>query len=497
MTPNRSGHEVEYFSFLISIERKPGVARLPPRFMKTLTLALLSLAVAVAPTAAVAAKAAKPNIIYIMLDDAGYGDYGCYGQKKFATPHIDRMAQEGLRFTDHYSGSTVCAPTRCSLMTGLHTGHCYVRGNREVQPEGQASMPADIVTVPRLLKQVGYTTGMFGKWGLGAPGSSSDPMEHFDRFYGYNCQRQAHTYYPGHLWSDKRKVELDGDTFAHDLIHDETLKFIKANAKRPFFAYVPYTIPHAALHCPEEDVAAFRKQFAEFEDTPSKYGKHRITKNPAAMFAGMMTRVDRHVGEILALLKQLGIEKNTVVMFTSDNGPHKEGGHMPDFFDSNGPLKGYKRDLYEGGIRNALICWWPGKIKAGNTTAHVSAHWDFLPTACEIAGVKAPKAIDGISYLPTLLGQAKKQRRHEYLYWEFHERGKKQAVRMGKWKAIRQNLAKDRNAPIELYDLSQDIGEERNIADQYADVVGRMAPLFKSARVESDVFTLFPGKSKK
>lgn len=461
--------------------------------MKKLIACLLAVWGAFAPEGVVA----KPNIIYIMLDDAGYGDFGCYGQKKFATPHIDRLAEEGIRFTDHYSGSTVCAPTRCALMTGLHTGHCYVRGNREVQPEGQASMPADIVTIPRLLRKAGYTTGMFGKWGLGAPGSPSDPVEHFDRFYGYNCQRQAHTYYPTHLWSNGDKAPLDGDTYAHDLIQEELLKFIKANAKKPFFAYVPYTIPHAAMHCPEEDVAPFRKQFAEFEDKPSKYGKHRVTMNPAALFAGMMTRVDRHVGEVIALLKQLGIEKNTVVMFTSDNGPHKEGGHMPDFFDSNGPLKGYKRDLYEGGIRAPLICWWPGRIKAGRVTDHVAAHWDFLPTACEIAGVPTPEETDGISYLPTLTGQDAKQKRHSHLYWEFHERGKKQAVRMGKWKAVRQNLAKNRNAPIELYDLSRDIGEENNIADRHPDVIGRINPLFTSSRVESEVFTLFPAEGKK
>ena len=465
--------------------------------MKNMILSLLLALAAFAPKGLAAGKPAKPNIVYIMLDDAGYGDFSCYGQKKFQTPNIDRLAKEGIRFTQHYSGSTVCAPTRCALMTGLHTGHCYVRGNKEVQPEGQASMPADIVTVPRLLKKAGYTTGMFGKWGLGAPGSSSDPVEHFDRFYGFNCQRQAHTYYPDHLWSDARPVDLDGETYAHDLIHDEVLKFIKANAGNPFFAYVPYTIPHAAMHCPEEDVAPFRKQFSEFEDKPSKYGKHRVTMNPAAMFAGMMTRVDRHVGQVVALLRQLGIEKNTLVMFTSDNGPHQEGGHMPDFFDSNGPLKGHKRDLYEGGIRAPFITWWPGKIKAGGTSDLVSAHWDFLPTACELAGVDIPKNTDGISMVPTLLGQEARQKRHSYLYWEFHEKGKRQAIRMGNWKAVRLNLAKDPNAAIELYDLSRDIGEENNIAALHPDVVGRIKPLFTSARVESEVFTLFPAKGKK
>tara|TARA_Y100001934_G_scaffold173505_1_gene205770 strand:- start:950 stop:2368 length:1419 start_codon:yes stop_codon:yes gene_type:complete len=452
------------------------------------------LALAFANTASAAER--KPNIIYIMLDDAGYGDLSCFGQKKFTTPNIDRLAKEGMKFTDHYSGSTVCAPTRCALMTGLHTGHCFVRGNKEVQPEGQWPMPADIVTIPRLLKKAGYTTGMFGKWGLGSPGSSSDPVKHFDTFFGYNCQRQAHTYYPGHLWSNDEKVPLDGNTYSEHLIHNATLRFIRDNAKKPFFAYVPITIPHAAMHAPEEDTEPWRKKFPQFEETTGRYGRHKVVKNPIAKFAAMMTLMDRGVGEIVQLLKDLKIDKHTVVMFTSDNGPHKEGGHKPDFFDSNGPLKGYKRDLYEGGIRTPLICWWPGKIKAGSKSAHICAHWDMLPTACDIAGVKPPKNIDGISYLPTLLGK-KDQKKHQYLYWEFHERGKKQAVRMGNWKAIRQNLAKNRNAPIELYNLAHDIGEENNVADQNADIVGRAKRLFKTARVESKVFTLFPVKGAK
>ena len=441
-----------------------------------------------------AAGKRKPNIIYIMLDDAGYGDLSCYGQEKFTTPNIDRLAKEGMRFTDHYSGSTVCAPTRCALMTGLHTGHCFVRGNKEVQPEGQWPMPADIVTIPRLLKKAGYTTGMFGKWGLGSPGSASDPVEHFDTFFGYNCQRQAHTYYPGHLWSNDRKVPLDGETYSEHLIHEATLKFIKDNAKKPFFAYVPITIPHAAMHAPEEDTKPWRKKFPEFEEKLGKYGKHKVVKNPVAKFAAMMTLMDRGVGEMVALLRKLKIEKNTVIMFTSDNGPHKEGGHQPDFFDSNGPLKGYKRDLYEGGIRAPLICWWPGTIRGGTTSDHICAHWDFLATACDIAGIKPPEKTDGISYLPTLTGKSKDQKKHDYLYWEFHERGKKQAIRMGPWKAVRLNLAKNRNAPIELYDLRKDIGEANNIAAKFPDVVGRLKPLFKSARMESEVFTLFPDK---
>ncbi|MEM7014616.1 MAG: arylsulfatase, partial [Verrucomicrobiota bacterium] len=355
-------------------------------------------------SAAVGAAAAKPNIVYIMVDDAGYGDLSCYGQTKFSTPNIDRLATEGMKFTQHYSGSTVCAPTRCVLMTGLHTGHAYVRGNREVQPEGQAPMPADIVTMPRLLKKAGYVTGAFGKWGLGAPGSPSDPTEHFDRFFGYNCQRQAHTYYPEHLWSDREKIPLKEGVYAHDPIMDESLKFVRKHKDEPFFLFLPIVIPHAAMHVPEEYHAPFRKKFPQFEDKIGKYrGPH--VQNPIAAFAGMMVKLDEGVGQLLDLLAELGIDDNTLVMFTSDNGPHKEGGHDPEFFDSNGPLKGYKRDLYEGGIRVPLLARWPGTIEAGQTSELISAHWDMLPTFCELAGAKSPDNIDGISMVAELTGK--------------------------------------------------------------------------------------------
>lgn len=433
---------------------------------------------------------APPNLIYILLDDAGYGDLSCYGQKKFTTPNIDRMAAEGMRFTDHYAGSTVCAPTRCALMTGQHTGHCVVRGNREVQPEGQAPMPADTVTLPRLLARAGYATGMFGKWGLGAPGSTSDPMEHFSRFYGYNCQRQAHTYYPGHLWSDRTRIPLDGRTYSHDLIVRAAFEFIRSRAqKQPFFCYLPVTIPHAAMHVPEEDAAPFRDQFSQFEDRIGRYRGPEV-RNPAAAFAGMMTRLDRHVGELLALLDELGIEENTLVMLTSDNGPHKEGGHLPDFFDSNGPFRGHKRDLYEGGIRVPLIARWPGKIQAGTMTDLISAHWDTLPTFCELAGVETPDGRDGVSLVPTLLGTGR-QLQHDFLYWEFTERGSSQAVRMGKWKGVRTQLKKNPQAPLELYDLAADPAETTNLAASHPDVVHMLQDAMNSAHVESATFPLF------
>ncbi len=442
------------------------------------------------------AAAPRPNVIYIMLDDAGYGDFSCYGQRHFQTPNIDRIAQEGMRFTQHYAGSTVCAPTRCSLMTGLHTGHAFIRGNKEIQPEGQWPLPENAVTVPKLLKSAGYVTGMFGKWGLGGPGTVGDPVKQgWDTFYGYNCQREAHTYYPKHLWHNDQKVPLDGKTYSADLIVEQTLDFIRRNAEGSFFAYVPWTIPHAAMHVPEEDVAPFREQFQEYEDVIGRYRGPEV-KNPVAAFAGMMTRVDRNVGQILDLVKELGIAENTILFFTSDNGPHLEGGHRPDVFDSNGPYRGHKRDMYEGGIRVPLLAWWPGTIAAGSLSPHISAHWDFLPTVCELAGVtQRPANLDGISMVATLRGEWQRQKKHPYLYWEFPARGSKQALRMGKWKAVRLNLAADRDAPIELYNLNRDPGETRDIAARHPKIIRQLQPLFQTARIESALFPLFEAET--
>ncbi|MDF1752724.1 MAG: arylsulfatase [Verrucomicrobiales bacterium] len=455
---------------------------------------LIALAVAIGSSLQGAENKQPPNIIYMLLDDAGYGDLSCYGQKKFTTPNIDKLATEGIKFSDHYSGSTVCAPTRCVLMTGMHTGHSFVRGNREIQPEGQAAMPADIQTIPRILKKGGYTTGAFGKWGLGYPGSESDPMEHFDRFYGYNCQRCAHTYYPDHLWNDREKQELDGKTYAHDLITEQTLDFIKENKDKPFFAYLAITIPHAAMHVPDEYSAPFRKKFPQFEDKIGKYAGPPVT-NPIAAFAGMMKKVDDDVGDLMSLLKELNIDDNTIVFFTSDNGPHKEGGHDPDFFDSNGPLTGYKRDLTEGGIRTFLISRWPGKITAGTKTDHVSAHWDMLPTFCDLAGIDSPGGIDGISMLPTLTGTGD-QKKHDYLYWEFYERGGRKAARWGDWKAIQNQIKTNNPLPIEIYDLSTDIAEENNLADSRPDLVKKAKEIFEDAHTPSPNWTWEPTKKK-
>ena len=434
------------------------------------------------------ALAKKPNFIYIMVDDAGYGDFSCFGQKKFKTPNVDRMAKEGMKLTDFYSSSTVCAPSRSSLMTGHHSGRGYIRGNKEIKPEGQHPLPLKAVTIPEVLKKSGYVSGMFGKWGLGAPGSEGDPMNQgFDRFYGLNCQRQSHNFYPTHVWSDRKKVTLDRKHYSHSLIADECLKFIRASKDNPFFCYVPFTIPHAAMQSPEERIAPWRKKFPEFEKMTGKYGGSVIT-NPVAAFASMMEHMDEDVGRILDLLEELKIDDNTLVIFTSDNGPHKEGGHKPDFFDSNGPLKGYKRDLYEGGIRVATVAWWPGKVQPGSTSSHLAAGWDLLPTLCELSQTETPDGLDGVSFAPTLLGQPDKQTKRDYLYWEFHEQGGKQAVRMGKWKGIRLNVRKDPNSPIELYDLSKDIGEENNIASKHPQIVQKMEVAIKESHVESPIF---------
>ncbi len=444
-----------------------------------LCLFLFSIALALSLTAA-----EKPNLIYILLDDAGYGDFSCYGQTKFQTPNIDRLAHEGMLFTDHYAGSTVCAPTRCVLMTGLHTGHAFVRGNREVQPEGQAPMPADIVTIPRLLKAAGYATGAFGKWGLGAPGSASDPMEHFDRFYGYNCQRQAHNFYPTHLWKNREKVEFpDRDVYSHDPIMEETLQFVKDHAKKPFFIYLPITIPHAAMQVPEEYAKPWREKFPQFNDKTGKYGGS-VVSNPVANFAGMMTKLDDGIGELLDLLDELGIDENTLILFSSDNGPHKEGGHDPVFFDSNGPFKGFKRDLYEGGIRVPMLARWPGTIEPGSTSDLISAHWDILPTLCEIAGAKIPQGIDGISMAPTLLGSGE-QAVHPYLYWEFYEQGGRKAARFGKWKAVQYQVGRNPDGPVELYDVSSDPGETVNLAELHPEKLERAKAIFAEAHQPS------------
>ena len=444
----------------------------------------------------------KPNIVYILADDLGYGDLSCYGQIHFKTPHIDRMAAEGMLFTRHYAGCTVCAPSRSSLMTGQTTGHTPIRGNKEVKPEGQWPMPDATYTVAEMLKEAGYVTGGFGKWGLGFPGSEGDANNQgFDVFYGYNCQRKAHNYYPAHLWNNQEKVTLEGNSgdqfgeYAPGLIHQKALQFIQDNKEKPFFLFYPTTIPHAELLLPENNLDEFRgkllpeKDFkgAEPGDKGFRDGSYGTQPEGHAAFAAMVTLLDKQVGEVLDKLKELGLDKNTIVMFSSDNGPYQEGGADPDYFDSNGPLRGYKRDLYEGGIREPMIAWWPGQVKAGSTTGLISAFWDVMPTLADLAGIDPPQNIDGISFLPTLLGE-ENQKKHDYLYWEFHEKGGRQAVCKDNWKLVRNQVQDPSKITTELYDLSKDIGEENNVAKEHPEIVEELLTLMTQARTPSDVF---------
>ena len=436
----------------------------------------------------------KPNIIFIMADDLGYGDLGCYGQTQIKTPHIDRLAAQGMRFTDHYAGSTVCAPSRCSLMTGLHTGHTYVRGNREIKPMGQLPLLPDTVTMPKVLKKAGYATALIGKWGLGGPGSTGIPNKQgFDYFFGYLCQRHAHNYYPEFLFRNEERVPLPGNKvanpradgagvaeergqYSHDLIAEEAMKFIETNKDRPFFLYLAVTIPHANNEAGRKGMEVPDHGIYKDRDWPEPQKGH----------AAMISRLDRDLGRIMETLKKSGIDKKTLILFTSDNGPHREGGANPEFFDSNGLLRGNKRDLYEGGIRVPLIARWPGRIKPGTESRHVSAFWDFLPTFAELAGGEHLPSVDGISMLLTLMGKPTKQKQHEFLYWEFHERGSKQAVRMGDWKAVRFGVS----GKLELYNLKEDIGEKHDIAEDHPQIVAKIEDYLKTARSESQFWSL-------
>ncbi len=458
-------------------------------------------------------KQQKPNIVFILADDLGYGDLGCYGQQKIKTPNIDRMASQGILFTQHYSGSTVCAPSRSALMTGQHTGHTFVRGNKEIQPEGQEPLAASVLTVAEVLKEAGYTTGAFGKWGLGMADTEGSPNKQgFDKFFGYLCQRYAHRYYPEYLWDNDHKYLLAGNdwnnkkTYAPGIIQKMALNFIRQNKEKPFFAYIPMVIPHAELIAPEDSfLIIYDSQFEEIPwgfdnitDDPhqgNEYGTSNFevrgyapVKNPRAIFAAMVARLDFHVGEILNLIDELGIAENTIVIFTSDNGPHQEGGADPDFFDSNGGLRGHKRDLYEGGIRVPMIVKWPAKIKTATKTNHISAFWDVLPTLAEAAGVTTPENIDGISFLPVLTGKDLQQK-HTYLYWEFHELGGRQAMRKGDWKLVKYNVLEPERITTELYNLAADPREENNLAAEKPELVKELLELMKNAHTESDVFT--------
>lgn len=444
----------------------------------------------------------KPNIIFIMADDLGYADLGCFGQKLIKTPNLDKMASEGIKFTQHYAANTVCAPSRCGLMTGLHMGHAEVRGNKQAKPEpsGQQPLSETAVTVASLLKNAGYKTAMIGKWGLGNAGSSGDPSNQgFDYYYGYLDQVLAHNYYPEYLIRNGKKEILANEVkylskeiwhkglgsystkkvdYSHDLFTEDALHFIEENKKNPFFLYLPYTIPH-------DNGEALKGQKMEVPD----YGIYNEMdwESDQKGYAAMISRMDKDVGAILQKLKEEGIDKNTLVIFTSDNGPEMNYSFAENF-DSNGEFRGGKRDLYEGGIREPFIARWPGKVSPGSVSHHISAFWDFLPTACDIAGVDIPENTDGISYLPTLLAKDS-QAEHEYIYWEYYGKGGKKAVRKGSWKAVVNNLFENINSPIELYDLESDPGEAKNLVDQFPEIVSDLDSIMHAASSPSSEYS--------
>lgn len=440
-----------------------------------------------------------PNILLIQADDLGYGDLSAYGQARFATPALDRLAQEGIRFTQYYAGSTVCAPSRTALMTGLHTGHAWIRGNGGM-PEGDVPLRLADVTLAEVLRDAGYRTAVIGKWGLGQPGSTGQPdRQGFDDAFGFLDHRHAHRQFTDHLWRNGTRVVTDVDRdYVNDLFTREAAAFVERDDPRPFFVYLNYTVPHAELRAPDESVAPFRGRFPEQPfmnptadekltgarpDIPSL--GYRSQPSPHAAFAAMVTRMDRDIGRLADLLRARGVERRTLLMFISDNGPHREGGADPVFFKSTGGLRGIKRDLYEGGIRVPMIARWTGTIPAGHVSDHVWAHWDVLPTLADIAGGRTPTGLDGMTMTRALRGEP--QPTHAFLYWEFHERGFQQAVRMERWKAVRLKPG----TPLELYDLDADPGEQREVAAANPDVVAKIEEYLKTARTPSD---RWPGK---
>lgn len=491
-------------------ERTEGAAAATARLLlRAAGLVAVALGAAGCGSGGEAPASAPPNLVYVLADDLGYGELGSYGQTKIRTPRLDRLAAEGMRFTQHYSGSPVCAPSRYTLLTGKHTGHGYVRDNMEFggfldeEERGQLPLKPDTPTLARMLQAQGYVTAAIGKWGLGGPGTTGVPNEHgFDFFYGYLDQKQAHNYYPTHLWRNAQwdslanpyfhpHQQLEGDPndpasyeryqgteYSVDLMADEALAFIRDHADRPFFLYLPFPVPHLALQVPDEELAQYEGAFDEEPYLGDRsYLPHR---RPLSAYAAMITRMDRHIGRVLDLLDELGLGENTLVIFSSDNGTTYTGGVDAEYFESTGPLRGLKGSLYEGGIRVPTIARWPGRIAEGAVTDHVSAFWDVLPTVAELVGFAPPTDIDGISFLPTLLGRDGQQI-HESLYWEYHGLWDgAQAVRMGDWKGVRLGGHTDADAPIQLYDLATDLGEQRNVASEHPDVVARLRAVMES-----------------
>ena len=457
-------------------------------------------------------KEKQPNIVFILADDLGYGDLSCYGQEKFMTPNIDRLAQSGMRFTQCYSGTTVSAPSRSCLLTGTHSGHTPVRGNMELEPEGQFPLPADARTIFEVMKEAGYKTSAFGKWGLGFIGSTGDPKNQgCDTFFGFNCQLLAHSYYPDHLWDNDKRVELKDNnlnvqygqgTYSQDLIHQKALEYIDGmNADEPFFLWYPTILPHAELIVPEDSIIQkFRGQFPEKPFKGTEPGNPAFRKGgycsqfyPHATFAAMVYRLDVYVGQIVQKLKEKGLYDNTIIIFSSDNGPHKEGGADPDFFNSNGIYRGYKRDLYEGGIRVPMIVSWPGHVEAGTETDFMCSFWDLMPTFEAILQPKAklPQR-DGVSLLPLLEGK-KGQQEHDFLYFEFQEMNGRQAVRKGSWKLIHMDI-RGKNPHYELYNLASDPSERHNLLEQFPEKVAELKAIMEREHTPNANWPLLKGE---
>lgn len=445
------------------------------------------------------ASAEKPNVILIVLDDAGYGDFSCYDTSHLKTPNVDLLRAQGMKFNQFYAGSTVCAPSRCVLMTGQHSGHCRVRGNKP-----GALLPED-VTIAELMKQAGYRTACIGKWGIGAELPLDDPNRNgFDEFFGYISMWHAHNFYPEFLihngtksplrnvvmeqWKqdDGRGVATQKVDYAPEVLTQRVLNYIDENKSEPFFLYYALNVPHAnnegGRFNPAEEKGMEVRDFGPYAD--------QAWPGPEKGFAAMMRNIDLAVGQIIDQLLLSGIDEETVIFITSDNGPHQEGGHKMEYFDSNGPLRGMKRDLYEGGIRVPLIVRWSGHIPRMSETNHISAFQDLLPTIAELAEVEAPKNIDGISFVPTLLNQ-KDQRAHDFLYWEFTEQGGKRAIRQGDWKLVQTDVSKQSPKRPELYHLPDDLGETKNVASEQPEVVDRLAKLMDQAHTENSAFPLF------
>ncbi len=469
----------------------------PGAFRASLKVLVLFLGLTAGMLGCSSAEEKIPNIVFIMADDLGYAELGCYGQEVIRTPNIDRMAAEGLRFTNFYSSSAVCAPARCSLMTGKHGGHAYVRDNYEIGEwdsyRGQLPLQEGTVTLASVLKQQGYATGCFGKWGMGETGSSGDPLKQgFDRFYGYNCQRHAHNLYPKYLINDNRNEILEGNDrgltgihYAPERIAEEMLRFVRDNKDRPFFLYYPTVIPHLPLQVPDEDLEPYAGEWAETPYTGTSYQPH---PRPRAAYAAMISFMDKQVGRLLALLKELDLENNTIVFFTSDNGTtHLKNQVDYEFFNSVGGLRGLKGSLYEGGIRVPLIVRWPGQIRAGTVSHLPAAAYDMLATLSKIVKTEIPESTDGISFLPTLLGRPSEQEKHEYLFWDFAGYGQQIAVRMGKWKGIKPNIKDQPDVLLELYDLEADPSERHNVASANPDIAARIQQIMLEARTRPQI----------